>query len=556
MEVAGGDGTLLDALRDGLGRRCVKDGCSPQGQCGCCTVLVDGTPRVSCVTPVRRVAGREVTTIEGLDQEVRSTWSAAFAAVGASQCGFCSPGIILRLVGSMGSGRGGPELGPSIRRALAAHLCRCTGWQTIEEAAEIATGASRPGQAGDQADGRDQAAAARRARLEGGADQMVGPDIALGRGGFADDSAPRGALVAVPDGTGSYAVAPTLAAARSLAGKVQGRRSTEPLLHPVPVPDGSWDITLQTTWVDPGYLEPDASWCGPGGIPRSSLGNGGAFGGKAASPVAGHARELADRYGQPVRVLWSREDVVRMGPKRPPVGGGIRSDGAGVLVFGSPSPWSDEEMDAIRDAVRAVAPGLEVRQVPISGPPVSAAIRAAVWAEAAVLAVVARWSATVPSAAPPGARLSAAPGVPITVISPGGGRATVTVGRDGRVVVEVSAGPVLDVAVLRSYAIGAVHQALGWVLSEGIAVDAGGEVRDLTVRSLGVLPARETPPIEVRLDRDAAGPPVNASDAVFAATAAACWLATGLVPTWPGAGRIPARAQGLKTQAPAAGSVR
>ena len=57
-------GTLLDLLRDRLGNRSVKDGCSPQGQCGCCTVLVDGQPRVSCVTPARRMAGRTVTTLE------------------------------------------------------------------------------------------------------------------------------------------------------------------------------------------------------------------------------------------------------------------------------------------------------------------------------------------------------------------------------------------------------------------------------------------------------------------------------------------------------------
>src|SRR5690606_7935740 len=83
--------TLLDALRDHLGARSVKDGCSPQGQCGCCTVLVDGQPRVSCVTPVRRVAGRDITTVDGLDERTRHTWADAFLTAGASQCGFCTP---------------------------------------------------------------------------------------------------------------------------------------------------------------------------------------------------------------------------------------------------------------------------------------------------------------------------------------------------------------------------------------------------------------------------------------------------------------------------------
>ncbi|MYH94387.1 MAG: 2Fe-2S iron-sulfur cluster binding domain-containing protein, partial [Acidimicrobiaceae bacterium] len=91
--------TLLDVLREQLGVRSVKDGCSPQGQCGCCTVLVDGQPRVACVTPARRVQGRTITTLEGLDADVRDVWARAFAATGASQCGFCTPGIICRFAG-------------------------------------------------------------------------------------------------------------------------------------------------------------------------------------------------------------------------------------------------------------------------------------------------------------------------------------------------------------------------------------------------------------------------------------------------------------------------
>jgi xanthine dehydrogenase small subunit len=86
--------------------------------------------------------------------------------------------------------------------------------------------------------------------------------------------------------------------------------------------------------------------------------------------------------------------------------------------------------------------------------------------------------------------------------------------------------------VLRSYCIGAAHQALGWVRSEGIAVDADGTVRDLTMRSFGVLPARSMPPVRVTL-APGSGPPVNGSDAVFAAVAAARWLADGLMEEWP-----------------------
>ncbi len=97
VEVVDDGISLLDALRGPLGVHSVKDGCSPQGQCGCCTVLVDGTPRVACVTPLRRVAGRSVVTLDGLEPDARSRWVDAFVEHGASQCGFCTPGIVVRL---------------------------------------------------------------------------------------------------------------------------------------------------------------------------------------------------------------------------------------------------------------------------------------------------------------------------------------------------------------------------------------------------------------------------------------------------------------------------
>jgi CO/xanthine dehydrogenase Mo-binding subunit len=100
------------------------------------------------------------------------------------------------------------------------------------------------------------------------------------------------------------------------------------------------------------------------------------------------------------------------------------------------------------------------------------------------------------------------------------------------VTVSLSAGDVLDEVVLRSYALGAAHQALGWVRTEGVAVDDAGVVLDLTIRSFGVLAARDTPPVDVVIEDDP-GPPVPGSDTVFAAVAAAAWLAAGLPPRWP-----------------------
>ncbi len=503
--------TLLDALREQLACRTPKDGCSPQGQCGCCTVWVDGHARVACVTPLRRVAGRRVTTVEGLAPEVADRFAAAFAAVGASQCGFCTPGIVLRLAAL--ADRPVPADEAQIRTALLAHLCRCTGWQSIVDAALTALGT---GPVGDPV--RDPAASAARAAIEGGTPQVSGPDVVLGGGGFADDTAPRDALVAVPDGEGD--VAPDLAAARHRSGKVQGRRSTVPLVYPVAVPDGDWALTLQTTWTEPAYLEPDASWSGPGGPAASPLANGGAFGGKRRSPVDGTARRLADRHGRPVRVVWSREDVVRWGPKRPPVAAGVGQDGTGVLRFARTVGGHD--LGPAVAAARQSDAGLVVEEVEVPGPPTSPDGRGVGWVEAAVL----------------GAGLTArrqgdvGPGHPVEVTGPSGGRARVTVAADDRVTVEVWAGELLDPVTLRSYCLGAVHQALGWVWQEGIAVDGDGQVQDLTIRSFGILSARDMPPVEVEL-HPTAGPACNGSDAVFAATAAAAWIAEGLPARWP-----------------------
>src|SRR5437899_10079337 len=97
--------SLLEVLRDRLGLRTAKDGCAPQGQCGCCTVLVDGDPRVACVTPVERIAGRNVTTVEGLDPLVSARLVASFTGTGGSQCGFCTPGMVVRAASLLARGR-------------------------------------------------------------------------------------------------------------------------------------------------------------------------------------------------------------------------------------------------------------------------------------------------------------------------------------------------------------------------------------------------------------------------------------------------------------------
>lgn len=502
--------SLCEVLRDRLGFTSVKDGCSPQGQCGCCTVWVDGAPRVSCVTPTRRVRGREITTLEGLD--TAGDWAEALTATGGSQCGFCTPGIVMRLAGR--AAKGEPLDGAATRDALKAHLCRCTGWQTITEAAvmvsaagtprESGVGGSEVGSAAPLGDGRDIDRAAQRASLEGGAAQSVGRHVALGAAGFADDTAPAGALVAVRSAAGDWVVAETLTEARRLAGKVQGRRTTVAPEPPLAVPSGEWDRTLRTSWVEPAYLETDAAWCVPGGEPSSPLANGGAFGAKVDSDVGAVARRLADEHERPVRVLFSREDCVRLGAKRPPLAAGVRADGTGEIVVA--------RTPGIAEAIASVAPGLSVTEVDVAGPPTSTVIRGAGWVEAAVL-------------------VSSLRNGPDTITGPSGAVATATVDDDS-ICVTVACGDPLDEIVLRSYCIGAAHMAYSWVTSERLTVDADGAVHDLTVRSFGIVRAVDTPLVEVSIEAGS-GPAVNGSDAVFAAVAAATWRARGFAESWP-----------------------
>jgi hypothetical protein len=383
-----------------------------------------------------------------------------------------------------------------VRLALAAHLCRCTGWQTIVDAWN-----QRDIEINDT---RDLAAAAQRAELEGRNEQTVSAAVALGDGGFADDRAPADALVAVLNEAGKWVVGESLHQARTLAGKVQGRRTTLEPTHPVAVPNGDWVATLQTSWVDPAYLETDAAWALPGQPAVSPLSNGGAFGGKIDSIVTAVAEHLATEYDRAVRVLFSREDAIRLGAKRPPVAGAANADGTGVLrVVATPG---------IDEAIHAVAPGLTVEHVQVPTElRTSTQVRGAGWVEAVALLALAA------------GKLDR-----VQPIDSGWAEASVT--SDG-INVRVGAGQVLDEVVLRSYCIGAAHMGYSLVMGESLAVDADGIVQDLTVRSFGVVRASDTPTIHIEIV-DESGPAVNASDAVFAAVAAAVALHTNAI-TWP-----------------------
>ena len=351
--------------------------------------------------------------------------------------------------------------------------------------------------------------------------QAVGPEVALGEGGFAADVAPDDALVAVSDGVGGWVLGETAAEARAKAAKVQGRRTTVDHGWPLEVPDGDWAATLRTTWVDPAYLETDASWCEPGGEPYSAVANGGAFGAKSQSLVAVAAQELSAAEQRPVLVLASREDATRWGPKRPPVAGGIDESGAGILRV--------VRTAGIAEAIASVAPDLRVEEVDVVGPATSSSIRAAGWAEAAVLSAGATFAGRGGAASGVGRQPAAGSA---RIMAPNGAEAAAEIA-DGAISVWARCGETLDDVVLRSYCIGAAHMAWSWLTSEALTVDADGTVHDLTVRSFGVLRAIDTPAITVEIDRSARSAAINGSDAVFAAVAAAGWLSLGCGQDWP-----------------------
>jgi len=132
----GGSETLLDCLRNQLGLTGTKKGCD-QGDCGACTVLVDGTPVNSCLMLAVEADGREITTIEGLAQEDGlHPLQEAFISHNAVQCGFCTPGMILTAAALLKENPHPSEA--EIRHYLQGNLCRCTGYSKIVQAVQAA----------------------------------------------------------------------------------------------------------------------------------------------------------------------------------------------------------------------------------------------------------------------------------------------------------------------------------------------------------------------------------------------------------------------------------
>src|SRR5947208_2030281 len=134
---------FLDVLREECGVVSAKDGCAPEGTCGCCLVLIDGHPALACLRKPEQMAGHNVVTVEGLADDTRRILGEAFVLEGGVQCGFCIPGIVIRAASLMR--RGVTSDRRAVAKSLDGHLCRCTGYGRIIDAIQTAGEASAAG---------------------------------------------------------------------------------------------------------------------------------------------------------------------------------------------------------------------------------------------------------------------------------------------------------------------------------------------------------------------------------------------------------------------------
>ncbi len=439
---------LLTYLREHEGIISPKDGCSPQAACGCCAVDLNGKAVLSCVTPMKRVAGGQVTTTEGLGEFRQRVFSHAFVAAGGIQCGFCIPGIVMQANALINRQ---PE--PSrreIEQALTPHLCRCTGYKKIVDAIEVAADAilheeevpqpATPAHVGDRHPKYDSFGAvlgqrpyvddihlagllhgalrfsdyprARVLRIDTTAAAQAPGVVRIftaadvpGRRmvGLIQQDWPL--MVAVGEETRyvgdvlAAVVAQTEQAARAAAAKIEVDYDVlEPLTDPFAAllpdaprlhPDGNvlartiikrGDLQAaeaasafisagryETQRIEHGYMEPEAAIAYPAaddkvavevlsqsqgvyedrvqiaallGLPEEQVRvilvpNGGGFGGKEDLSVQGHAAVAAYLLRQPVKVKLTRDESIRMHPKRHPMVLDYRvgCDAAGKLTF-------------------------------------------------------------------------------------------------------------------------------------------------------------------------------------------------------------------------------
>ena len=171
---------LLSALREELDVLSPKDGCSPSGQCGCCTVLIDGKAVVSCQQAMTKIEGTSVTTLEGFPEHERQNLANAFAVTGGLQCGFCTPGILVRVKALLDK-KGSDLTSQDAAGRLGAHLCRCTGYTKIFDAIDMLAAGEIP--APDISGGVGKSGV-----------KYEATDLALGDRPYIDDMRPPGLL--------------------------------------------------------------------------------------------------------------------------------------------------------------------------------------------------------------------------------------------------------------------------------------------------------------------------------------------------------------------------
>lgn len=427
--------SLLDLLRDRLHVVSPKNGCQPMGQCGGCAVLLDGRVVLACVTPAAKVENREVVTVDGLDSNFRDIASRCFVAAGGIQCGFCTPGILIRTWGILHHNPRPTR--DEIARALVGHLCRCTGYKKIIDAIDLTARVLR----GEATIDFDMSG-----RVGTSLPRYRGVELALGQKPFVDDIYPDNCLYGAPvfsahpraiiksidltETLNAPGVVGALTAKDLLPGRThhgliyrdwpvfidegqvthcvgdflaviaaetpqQARAAAKlarieyevlepltdpeiamqpdaPVVHPDTHPQGNLlsdtgvkrgepvdtifpqcahvvEETFYTQRIEHAFLEPEAAIAYPWrdgvlevlsqgqgvfedqrqiaevlGVDRDSVkvtlvSNGGAFGGKEDLSVQAHAALLAHKFNRPAKITLTREQSLRLHPKRHPV---------------------------------------------------------------------------------------------------------------------------------------------------------------------------------------------------------------------------------------------
>ena len=368
--------SALDFLRQDCQQTQLVPGCSPQGLCGCCAIMVNGKPKLSCTLRVKNLNGKSIQTLRGMDPNTVARLHKSFAAHGATQCGYCTPGIILQSAALL---ERNPEANASdIDKALNMHLCRCTGYSKIkmairsvqEEVQHSGTGFISPsstlsslGQSIRVADIRYPNTLYAVPVFSSTIGTLVAVDPSISEMSFASIKELFGHETHQIKHAGEpigFTMSNSLDEARLLASEVHCTIDPEPVrlsFDKLSAPCQSFNLkkgsATVASWIkqsievpmqDPAYLEPDAlictptengyhltvagvnphhlkSWLKEVGFPNvdvESLPCGASYGGRNINDLAHCALQLSKLKQQPIAIHLSFEQAQRMHPKSPP----------------------------------------------------------------------------------------------------------------------------------------------------------------------------------------------------------------------------------------------